>query len=368
MRKFPKKYKTARVDLEILQNPNTLNKYSGRGMNVGEVLVAYEAGKGGVQFSEVVKKGPVKKIMQYAGRHIETDGELITKLNKDSFIYNNKIFSLEPEALSLKQIGNYKVIDLVKDAHKQPEFKEIFKVFDELKEIEKIKRPHPLTGKMTPLVTLIKEADNIAYPGRKDAWTKSGLALDHFSKEGIKGKPFEGLRVSTRSLNEAAGQFTRGFSALQPKFGKKAMGYSFKGNILPSLYTYIDNTITKGVARPGKMEAAKLKAARLSGEYLTSEIDPKFFDKTKGRAWETFKGKYTRVPILEKATEGYKIGSRLPTGSEPRFGVAQADSMYAYLVDLLSKTKKGTPAYKRVCGIGTKIISRFPQAAGGRVG
>ena len=89
MRKFPKKYKTARVDLEILQNPNTLNKYSGRGMNVGEVLVAYEAGKGGVQFSEVVKKGPVKKIMQYAGRHIETDGELITKLNKDSFIYNN---------------------------------------------------------------------------------------------------------------------------------------------------------------------------------------------------------------------------------------------------------------------------------------
>ena len=88
---------------------------------------------------------------------------------------------------------------------------------------------------MTPLVTLIKEADNIAYPGRKDAWSKTGLALDHFSKEGIKGKPFEGLRVSTRSLNEAAGQFTRGFTALQPEFGKKAMGYSFKGNILPSL-------------------------------------------------------------------------------------------------------------------------------------
>ena len=374
MRKFPKKYKTARIDLEILQNPNTLNKYSGRGMNVGEVLVAYEAGKGGVQFSEVVKQGPVKKIMQYAGRHIEAGGQLITKLDDNSFVYNNKIFSTDPDAVSLRKVlvkrglHNSKVIDLVKDAHKQPEFKEIFKVFDELKEIEKIKRPHPLTGKMTPLVTLIKEADNIAYPGRKDAWSKTGLALDHFSKEGIKGTPFEGLRVSTRSLNEAAGQFTRGFTALQPEFGKKAMGYSFKGNILPSLYTYIDNTITKGVARPGKMEAAKLRAAGLSGEYLTSEIDPKFFDKAEGRAWERFKGKYTRVPILEKATEGYKIGSRLPTGSEPRFGVAQADSMYAYLRELLTKTKKGTPAYNKVCGIGTKIMHRYPQASGGRTG
>ena len=116
------------------------------------------------------------------------------------------------------------------------------------------------------------------------------------------------------------------------------------------------------------MEAAKLRAAGLSGEYLTSEIDPKFFAKAEGRAWERFKGKYTRVPILEKATEGYKIGSRLPTGSEPRFGVAQADSMYAYLRELLTKTKKGTPAYNKVCGIGTKIMHRYPQASGGRTG
>ena len=137
-------------------------------------------------------------------------GTLITKLNKDSFIFNNKVFSLEPDSLEFKtgfirEEQLVKVIDLIKDAHKQPEFKELFKVFDKLKELEGIKRPHPLTGKSkTPLITLLKEADNIAYPGRKDAFSKTGLSLDHFSK-GL-AKPFEGLRVSTRSLNEAAGQ------------------------------------------------------------------------------------------------------------------------------------------------------------------
>ena len=179
--------------------------------------------------------------------------QLITKLDDNSFIYNNKIFSMEPNASSLKQalskrgLQGTKVIDLIAEAHTQPEFKEIYKVFDELKEIEKIKRPHPLTGKMTSLTTLIKEADNIAYPGRKDAWSKSGLALDHAAPDGIKGQPFKGIRVATRAMNEAAGQFIKGTTALQPEFGKKAMGYSFKGNILPSLNTYIDNTITKGV-------------------------------------------------------------------------------------------------------------------------
>jgi hypothetical protein len=146
------------------------------------------------------------------------------------------------------------------------------------------------------------------------------------------------------------------------------MGYSFKGDILPTLNKYIDNTITKGVARPGKMEAAKLRAAGLSGEYLTPEIDPKFFQKMEGRGWHGFKGKYTRVPVLESTEQGLTVGSRLPTGSEPRFGVAQADQKWTQLRDLILKNKKGTPAYNKICGIGSKIMGRFQQAAGGRVG
>ena len=374
LRKFPEKYKTARVDLELLQNPNVLQKYSNRGLNAGQLLVAYEAGKGGPEFSRVVQKGPVQKIMEYAGRHVSEGGKLITKLDDDSFVYNNKIFSMEPDALSLKQalskrgLQDAKVIDLVTEAHTQPEFKDIYKAFDELKEIEKIERPHPVTGKMTKLSVLIKEADNIAYPGRKDAWSKSGLALDHADPKGVKGQPFNSIRVATRAMNEAAGQFTRGMSDLDPTFGKKAMGYSFKGNILPSLNKYIDNTITKGVARTPKMEAAKLKAAKLSGQTLTSEIDTELFQKTEGKGWDKFKGKYTRVPILERTKEGLRIGSRLPTVNEPLFGVAEADKMYTSLKDLLFKTQKGTPAYNKLCGVGSKIMGRFPQAAGGRTG
>jgi len=363
MRKFPKKYETARIDFEILQNPGVLEKYSKRGMNARDLLAAFEAGKSGPQFGRILQKGPVSKIMEYASRHIDEGGKLITKLNEESFIYNNKIFSMEPDALSLRQalvkrgLHNSKVIDLVAEAHTQPEFKEIYKVFDELKEIEKIKRPHPLTGKMTPLVTLIKEADNIAYPGRKNAFTKSGLSLDHAHPDGIKGQPFKGIRVATRAMNEAAGQFIKGTTALQPEFGKKVMGYSFKGNILPSLNRYIDNTITKGVARPGKMEAAKLKASGLSGEYVVPKIDTKRFQEIGGRGFKDFEKKYTQV----KTTGGY----RPPSVNEPRIGVAE--NYQRILVDQLSKLKKGTPAYNKACGVGKKIMSSL-KAAGGRVG
>ncbi len=374
MRRFPEKYKTARTDLALLQNPNTLNKYANRGLNAGQLLAAYETGKSGPEFSRMLRKGPVQKILDFASSHLTRGGTLITKLDENSFIYNNKIFSTEPKALSLKRalskrgLQGAKVIDLVTEAYTQPEFKEVYAAFDELKRIEKIERAHPVTGKMTKLSVLIKEADNIAYPGRKDAWTKSGLAIDHAHPEGIKGQPYKGIRVTTRAINEAAGQFTKGTTVLQPKFGKKAMGYSFKGDILPTLNKYIDNTITKGVARPGKMEAAKLRAAGLSGEYLTPEIDPKFFQKMEGRGWHGFKGKYTRVPVLESTEQGLTVGSRLPTGSEPRFGVAQADQKWTQLRDLILKNKKGTPAYNKICGIGSKIMGRFQQAAGGRVG
>jgi len=322
MRKSPEKYKTARIDLALLQNPNTLGKYANRGLNAGQLLAAYETGKSGPEFGRVVQKGQVAKIMEYAGRHVREGGQLITKLDDNSFVYNNKIFSTEPKTLSLKRalskrgLQGAKVIDLVAEAHTQPEFKEIYKVFDELKEIEKIKRPHPLTGKMTPLTTLIKEADNIAYPGRKDAWSKSGLSLDHSHPDGIKGQPFKGIRVATRAMNEAAGQFMQpDKTALQPEFGKKAMGYSFKGNIVPSLNKYIDNTITKGVARFGKMEAAKLKAAGLSGQTLAPEIDTKFFQKTTGKGFEPFEKKFTQV----RTTGGF----RSPTVNEPRISVAE---------------------------------------------
>ena len=370
MRKFPKKYKTARIDLALLQNPNTLNKYANRGLNADQLLAVYETVKSGSEFGRVLQKGPVAKIMEYAGRHVREGGQLVTKLDDNSFVYNNKIFSTEPKALSLKKalskrgLQDAKIIDLIAEAHTQPEFKEIYKVFDELKEIEKIERPHPLTGKMTKLSVLIKEADNIAYPGRKDAWTKSGLALDH--PDGV-SKPFK-VRVTTRAINEAAGQFIKGTTALQPEFGKKAMGYSFKGNFLPSLNKYIDNTITKGVARTAKMEAAKLratdealaaagKATTRGGQYLVPEIDTKFFQKTEGKGFKPYEKLYTQV----KTASGF----RPPSVNEP--GISVAQNYQRILVDQLSKLKKGTPAYNKACGIGTKIMSSL-KAAGGRVG
>ena len=60
LRKFPEKYKS---DFKILQNPGVLEKYSKRGMNARDLLVAFEAGKSGPQFGRILQKGPVAKIM-----------------------------------------------------------------------------------------------------------------------------------------------------------------------------------------------------------------------------------------------------------------------------------------------------------------
>ena len=143
MRKFPEKYKTARKDFELLQNPGVLEKYSKRGMNAKELLAAFEAGKAGPQFSRVLQKGPVSKIMEYANLHLDQGGTLLTRLDGNSFIYKNKIFSMKPSLVDKRALEKFglqdaKIIDLVAEAHTQPEFKKIYKAFNDLKEIEKI--------------------------------------------------------------------------------------------------------------------------------------------------------------------------------------------------------------------------------------
>ena len=155
---------------------------------------------------------------------MDSGGDKIRFVDENSFIYDNKVFSSNPSAVdqrALKKLGLQKapIIELVTEGPKRKEFQEIYKAFDKLREYETIERPHPITGKQTPLTKLLQEADYIA-TGRKEEMAKNIFSrtpfeVDHFG--GIGSDPFKNIRVIPRTLNQAAGQLARkgGYSTIQ---------------------------------------------------------------------------------------------------------------------------------------------------------
>ena len=320
-----KKYADRVDEFKLLNNPSFLNKYKGRGIIANEAQTIFEQGRtGGVNFTQSTRKGPVKKIFDFAGRHIERGGELIRRIDDKTFIYNNKIFSESPgdvDQRALKKLGlqNKKIIDLVLDGPKQPEFKEIFDAADKIREYETIERAHPITGKKTKLTDLLKEADYIA-GGRdrltsKNLFSRSPFEVDHFGS--VKDEPFKNIRVIPRTINQAAGQFQRGVSTFKDiKQAEDFIGYSFKGDPLQSINQYIDTELQRGqnpdyTGRSRKIAAAKTKAidkaaseigqaGTKGGQVLTQSIPEGVLgNRITGTLDKRMVDAYTGVPILE---------------------------------------------------------------------
>jgi len=390
-----KKYKDKLDEFKLLNNQSFLDKYKGRGLLANEAQTIFEQGRtGGANFSQSSQRGPLQKIFEFADRHIERDGKLIRRIDDNTFIYNNKIFSRSPgdvDQRALKKLGlqNKKIIDLVLEGPKQPEFKEIFNAFDKQREYETIVKAHPVTGKKTPLTQLLQEADYIA--GGKDRLTSKNIfsripfEIDHFGS--VKNEPFKNIRVIPRTINQAAGQFQRGVSTFKDiKQAEDFIGYSFTGDPLKSINQYIDTEITRGqdpnyLGRSKKIAAAKTKAidtaaAELGqkgtrgGTILTQEIPPDVFgSRSVAGVDKRLKEAFTGVPILEKTPGGkLTIGSR-PVTEKEIISVPERDAMAQRLKDRLLKLdlsflpkKLSTPLE-----VGQKIIRGVTKKDGGRI-
>ena len=391
-----KKYKDRLDEIDLLNKSSFIQKYKGRGVLANEAQNLFEQGRtGGKRFTQITQAGPIKKIFDFADRHIERGGELIKRIDDNTFIYNNKIFSSSPGEVDkkvLQKLGlqNKKIIDLVLEGPKQKEFTEIFNAFDKLKEYETMERTHPVTGKKTNLTKLLQEADYIA--GGKDRLTAKNIfsrnpfEIDHFGS--VKDDPFKNIRIIPRTINQAAGQFQRGVSTFKDiKQAEDFIGYSFTGDPLQSINQYIDTEIQRGqnpdyTGRSRKIAAAKTKAIDTAasqlgqtgtrgGTILTQEI-PKgvFGDKTISSVDKRFSEAYTGVPTWMK-TKGGKlaIGSRPVTGKEI-ISVAERDEMARQMKDRLLKQnwtdflpkKLSTPLE-----VGQKIIKGVTKKDGGRI-
>jgi len=391
-----KKYADRVDEFKLLNNQSFLGKYKGRAdFPANEAQTIFEQGRtGGVNFSQSTQRGPIKKIFDFADRHIERGGKLIRRIDDKTFIYNNKIFSESPgdvDQKALKKLGlqNKKIIDLVLEGPKRPEFKEIFDAADKQREYELIERAHPVTGKKTPLTQLLQEADYIA--GGRDRLTSKNIfsripfEIDHFGS--VKNEPFKNIRVIPRTINQAAGQFQRGVSTFKDiKQAEDFIGYSFTGDPLKSINQYIDTEITRGqdpnyLGRSKKIAAAKTKAidtaaAELGqagtrgGTILTQEIPPDVFgSRSVAGVDKRLKEAFTGVPILEKTPQGkFTIGSR-PVTEKEIISVPERDAMAQRLKDRLLKLdlsflpkKLSTPLE-----VGQKIIRGVTKKDGGRI-
>jgi len=361
-----------------------------------EAQNVFEMGRtGGPNFSQVTRSGPLKKIMEFANRHIDQGGELIRRIDDNSFIYNNKIFSTAPAGIdkkALQKLGlqNQKVIDLVLEGPKQKEFKNIYDAFDKLKEYETIERTHPITGKKTKLTDLLKEADYIA--GGKDRLTSKNLfsrspfELDHFGS--VKDNPFGNIRVIPRTINQAAGQFKRGVSTFKDiKQAEDFIGYNFTGDPLNSLNQYIDTELQRGqnpdyTGRSRKIAAAKTKAidkaaseigqaGTKGGQVLTQSIPEGVLgNRITGTLDKRMVDAYTGVPILEKTPGGkLTVGSRPVTANEPNISVAERDSMAKNLTKrLMNLDLNFLPKKIRTpLEIGQNIVKGVSKKDGGRI-
>ena len=389
-----KKYKDRLEEFKLLNNQSFLGKYKGRGLLANEAQTIFEQGRtGGVNFSQSSQRGPLQKIFEFADRHIERDGKLIRRIDDNTFIYNNKIFSRSPgdvDQRALKKLGkqNQKIIDLVLEGPKQPEFKEIFNAFDKQREYETIERAHPVTGKKTPLTQLLQEADYIA-GGRdklsaKNIFSRIPFEIDHFGS--VKKEPFKNIRVIPRTINQAAGQFQRGVSTFKDiKQAEDFIGYSFTGDPLKSINQYIDKEITRGqdpnyLGRSRKIAAAKTKkidkalaetgqTGTRGGTILTQQVPPDIVGSKIPSIDKRFKEAFTDVPILEKTPGGkLTIGSR-PVTEKEIISVPERDAMAQRLKDRLLKLdlsflpkKLSTPLE-----VGQKIIRGVTKKDGGRI-
>ena len=390
-----KKYKDRLDEFKLLNNQSFLGKYKGRGLLANEAQTIFEQGRtGGVNFSQSTQRGPVKKIFDFANRHIERGGKLIRKIDDKTFIYNNKIYSETPDDVdkrALKKLGlqNKKIIDLVLEGPKLPEFKEIFDAVDKQREYETIERIHPVTGKKTSLTKLLQEADYIA--GGRDRLSAKGIfsrtpfEIDHFGS--VKDEPFKNIRVIPRTINQAAGQFQRGKSSFKNiKQAEDFIGYSFTGDPLKSINQYIDTEIQRGQdpnypGRSRKIAAAKTKAidkaaselgqtGTRGGTILTQEIPPDVFgDRSVAGVDKRLKEAFTGVPVLEKTPGGkLTIGSR-PVTEKEIISVPERDAMAQRLKDRLLKLDLSFLPKKLATPLefGQKIIRGTMKKDGGRI-
>ena len=189
-------YKAFKPILNKIVQPGFQKK--AQGMTLGEVGKITEQVKERVP--AMTFTSPEKFIMQSAKRHVEKGGDKIKFVKKpgDLDAKGNRITDFDAEFIYKDKKYNFK--QLLKEGKKIPEFKEVYKSFDDLNELLSKKVIHPVTKEKTTLKNVMADAYG---KGAGYGKGRSSYEIDHF--KGVEIEPFSNLRVLPRRINAAAG-------------------------------------------------------------------------------------------------------------------------------------------------------------------
>ena len=235
-------YKDATKMLKTLSQVEFQKKIQGKGFTLGdfEEIIDQKIKAPKLQVSSI--STPEKFIIDSAMRHQSAGGDKIKFIKKPGDIdREGNVISHKDAEFEYKN-KRYSYFDLLKDGRKNKEFKDVYKVADDLNEFLGKEVTHPVTKQKILFKDLMKEAYN---KGAGYGYERAPYDIDHF--ESVKKEPFKNLRVLPRRINTSQGimmnladtaqkgfltEETAGkYTPEKTKAYSKKMGYDFNKNI-----------------------------------------------------------------------------------------------------------------------------------------
>ena len=367
-------YKDANKMLKTLSQVEFQKKIQGKGFTLGdfEEIIDQKIKSPKLQVSSI--STPEKFIIDSAIRHQSVGGNKIKFIKKPGDIdREGNVISHKDAEFEYKN-KRYSYFDLLKDGRKNKEFKDVYKVADDLNEFLGKEVTHPVTKQKIIFKDLMKEAYN---KGAGYGYERAPYDIDHFKS--VKKEPFKNLRVLPRRINTSQGIMMnladtaqKGFLAEETaskytpektKAYSKKMGYDFNKNIdqlFKDELKLADDILVKGrvlktpldIAKKSFVDSPKLQA-RIPGlsdlfemakdipgdlkraKYLSAGLKTLGVAATPLVAYDTYKAFKEGKPIAEALEQGF-IGTDLigstkdlmalsPEGREARSVVKQGE-------------------------------------------
>ena len=350
-------YKNANKMLKTLSQVEFQKKIRGKGFTLGDFEEIIQQKKDAPKLQVSSISTPEKFIIDSAMRHQAAGGDKITFIKKPGDVDRQGNLITHRDAEFEFKGKRYSYFDLLKDGRKNKEFKDVYKVADDLNEFLGKEVIHPVTKEKVIFKNLMKEAYN---KGAGYGYERAPYDIDHFKS--VKKEPFKNLRVLPRRINTSQGiMMNLADTAQQGLLGKEAaskytpektkayskkMGYDFNKNIdqlFKDELKLADDILVKGRVLKTPLDIAKQSFAKVKQAGGVELGANPFF--SPGILKEAFK----QLP-----TPAGAVGLNLGLGVDPRSSIDRASiaAEAAFAPALVKQAAKLGPVGQRIANLG----------------
>ena len=234
-------YKESNKMLKTLAQVEFQKKITGKGFTLGDFAEIIEGKKNVPKLQVSNISTPEKFIIDSAMRHNQQGGDKIKFIKKPGDIDKKGNLITHRDAEFGYKGKRHSYFSLLKEGRKLDDFKEVYKVADEMNDLLGREVVHPKTKETVLFKDLMKESYN---KGAGYTYSRAPYDIDHFKS--VKDEPFKNLRVIPRRINTSEGILSnladsakKGFlptagdlySPERVEFYRKKMGYEFTKDI-----------------------------------------------------------------------------------------------------------------------------------------